>query len=153
MPDHPVRSGAPFDLDPEASAEVGRWFSLAAAAQQRWAAQQPRDLEIRCWPHHFDLGLFFLLDEDEDPETARSIGIGLSPGDGTIPEPYFYVSPYNRPKDRQADPPPPLPGPGHWHHQGFFAAVLTGTELLAAGSDPLATADRFLAQAVAAARQ
>ena len=34
----------------------------------------------RGWPHRFDIGLLISFDPAADPEEARSIGIGLSPG-------------------------------------------------------------------------
>ena len=61
-------------------------------------------------------------------ETARSVGIGLSPGDHYYPQPYVYVSPspHLKAADLWA-----LPPPGHWHTQGFVGAVATGDEILA----------------------
>ena len=73
---------------------------------------------VRCWPHHYDLGLLLLMDEG-DPETARSIGVGMSPGDGSYAEPYFYCTPWPVPS---ALPEAPA-GPMQWHTEGFTSLV------------------------------
>lgn len=71
------------------------------------------------WPHHFDLGGVIALGGQ------REIGIGLSPGDGTYDEPYFYVTPY---PVKPGVTMPPLAGGGHWSTH-FRGAVLTNLVL------------------------
>ncbi|TDJ25857.1 MAG: hypothetical protein E2O58_02190 [Gammaproteobacteria bacterium] len=128
----------PYALDPldryasvpaQALAELAEWFDLAAELLTGVADSlvdvSPGASPVRCWPHHFDIATLIRL-EPGDPETARSLGVGLSPGDGAYGEPYFYVTPW-----------PPLEGAasldlggvGHWHTEGFSAGVLTRTEL------------------------
>lgn len=79
---------------------------------------------IRCWPHHFDLATFVTL-EKGDAESAAGVGLGLSPGDASYAQPYFYIT---------LDPPPEskctVPAPGHWHNDGFKGMVVTADELL-----------------------
>ena len=60
------------------------------------------------------------------------VGVGLSPGDEAYREPYWYVSPYPRPENAAVS---PLPNGGRWHRDGFFAAVLTGGDLVSGGAD------------------
>jgi hypothetical protein len=60
-------------------------------------------------------------------ESARSVGIGVSPGDSSYAQPYAYVSPWPYP-DRATL--PPAPPPGHWHTEGFVAIVATGQAIL-----------------------
>ena len=48
-----------------------------------------------CWPHHFDIATLVKL-EDGQPANARSIGVGVSPGDEYYAQPYVYVSPWPR---------------------------------------------------------
>jgi len=44
---------------------------------------------VHLWPHHFDFSLeWFTGNADEQ------IGIGISPGDESSPEPYLYMNPY-----------------------------------------------------------
>ncbi len=132
--------------------ELSQWFSNAAGALQAIhdenASLRPGPSEVRCWPHHFDLATLTSLDEG-DAEEARSIGVGLSPGDGSYDEPYFYVSPWPYP---DADALPALPGIGTWNTDGFVAAVATGSEV-AAAPDQGAAALQFLQVTVNACKK
>ena len=115
--------------------EFARWFAAGAdllgefgagfAARHPGIAPGPG--AVRCWPHHFDLATLVRLDEGTS-KSARSIGIGISPGDESCQQPYLYVSPWPHLKPVDL---PALPPPGHWHTQGYVAAVATGEEILA----------------------
>lgn len=153
MPEHPVGDGARFSLDRHHTGELTRWFACGHGALRNATAREVGATEIRCWPHHFDLGSIIVLEPEKDPEEARSIGLGLSPGDGSYGEPYFYVSPYPKP---ESPPKPAFDGAGHWHDEGFFAAVLTATELLEGAASPgerEAVAGDFLKEAIAACHE
>lgn len=132
--------------------ELSQWFSNAAGALDAIHAEnaglRPGPSEVRCWPHHFDIATLISLD-DGGGEEARSIGVGLSPGDGTYDEPYFYISPWPYP---DADALPALPGIGAWNTDGFVAAVATGSEI-AAAPDQGAAALQFLQVAVNACKK
>lgn len=80
---------------------------------------------IRCWPHHFDLATLFVLEEG-DPETARSVGVGLSPGDGSYAEPYLYCTPWPTPSSL-----PEAPSPWSWHSEGFTSLVCVASAIAA----------------------
>lgn len=73
----------------------------------------------RCWPHHYDIGMLVTLEEG-DPESARSVGMGMSPGDEAIGTPYFYCSPWPPPDSDRLN---TLPQPSRWHTDGFTSAV------------------------------
>jgi hypothetical protein len=157
MPPHPVaQSGATFARPAaEAAEELARWYANLDRALREVQVDEEHATEPRCWPHHFDLGQLILLDPEKGAEAGRSIGIGLSPGDGTIPEPYVYCSPYPSPKDPEL---PDLDGAGRWHREGFFSAVLAGSDLAAAGAAGAAGAQAarlaaFLESAIAACRR
>lgn len=135
MPSHPVRdSGAAFEAPESALAELARWYANASTAINAIAREDERASNVRCWPHHFDLATLITLDPDRDPEQARSIGVGLSPGDDSYDEPYFYVNPWPRPKDDDKDDLPKLEHGFRWHTQGFVGAILRGSDLV--DSDP-----------------
>jgi hypothetical protein len=85
---------------------------------------------VRCWPHHFDIATLIDVSRGASGE-ARTIGVGLSPGDASYPEPYFYVTPWPAPADPALM---ALPGGGAWHRAGWFGAVLTGSAIFA-GAD------------------
>lgn len=127
LPEAPVAAGAPFEAPHESLRELGSWFAIGARALSKIAANQLEGAELRGWPHHFDLAALLSLDEGADAESARSVGAGLSPGDGSYDEPYFYVSPWPYPA---ADALPDLPDGAHWHTEGFTAATLTASSIL-----------------------
>lgn len=139
LPPAPVATGATFDTFEDLRdglAELERWIRGGAGILAQIADRELDGVELRGWPHHFDLAAFRVVDDGGDPETARSINVGLSPGDSTFNEPYFYVGPWPYPNPGEL---PELPGGARWHTEGFTAAVLTATSLLANGSDPLET--------------
>ncbi len=152
LPAHPIGTGAPFTAgDGKPFDELGRYFANLDRLLRRIEDRNPGASPVRCWPHHFDLATLILLDPEADPEHARSIGVGLSPGDGTYPEPYLYVLPWPKPEGHDL---PELAGGGRWHTEGWTGAVLEASSFTAAGSNG-AQAQRvedFLNSAVAASR-
>ena len=133
MPDHPVAKGAAYDCS-SAGRELGelaRWFTGSAELLEEFRAKTkgfgPGPTPLRCWPHHFDIATVVQL-EESNHESAKSVGVGVSPGDEFYAQPYVYVSPWPRFDGGEL---PPLPSPGHWHTQGFFGAVVAGEEILA----------------------
>lgn len=133
----------PYDLNIEArysefatlgagAAVLGEWYDYGLQGMQA-LVEQHRPVcvvppSVRCWPHHFDLGALFVL-EAGDPETARSIGVGLSPGDESFHEPYFYCSPYPAPDVEALRPPV---APVFWNSHGFVSLILRSSDLDAA---------------------
>ena len=106
------------------------WYSFAADLLSAFAATQdgltPGPSPVRCWPHHFDIATYVGL-EAGDSETARGIGVGLSPGDESYGQPYFYVTPWPH---LAASGLPTPPTPGHWHTAGFVGLIATATAVL-----------------------
>ncbi len=83
---------------------------------------------MRCWPHHFDIATYVQLEEGNF-ESAKGIGIGMSPGDESYDQPYFYINPWPHMDPQKL---PDAPVPGHWHTQDFVGAIATGGEVLTA---------------------
>jgi hypothetical protein len=73
-------------IEPDSAATLAEWFSLGDRALSEFAPEPVP----RLWPEHFDLGI-----------TVGRVNYGVSPGDATIPEPYAYVSPWERPSGEQ----------------------------------------------------
>jgi len=113
--------------DAPALDELARWYADAAHTLAGVAAAFAGASDVRCWPHHFDIAILLMRGGP-----GRTIGVGLSPGDDAYREPYWYVSPYPRPENPVVG---TLPSGGRWHRDGFFAAVLTGGDLLSGGAD------------------
>ncbi len=126
LPQHPVAAGEHFSMDDAASfVEVGRWFANADLVLRSVQEETPAASPVRCWPHHFDIATLIEVDRD----AKKSIGVGMTPGDGNYAEPYWYVTPWPYPA---ADKLPPLET-GTWHTDGWIGAVLTGSAVVAAG--------------------
>lgn len=150
MPSHPVAEGGAFAVDLAAASEVSRWFTHAQAVAVPAALALLDAAEIRVWPHHFDLGAlaFFAANGAEE---IPQVGFGLSPGDESIPEPYWYVTAYPVP---DAATRPPLPEGGSWEEEAFSGALLLGSTVVAAGLGPQqhARSATFLRAAIQACR-
>jgi hypothetical protein len=146
IPDHPIAAGAPFPAPTRNTAELARWFADGSALLRGIASQQPDAAPVRVWPHHFDAGSVLPLGAPYRGESP-SIGIGLSPGDEGIAEPYFYATLWPGP---DPDSLPPLPAGGRWQREGWTGAVLTGSEIVAAGdgAGQAAAASAFLTSAI-----
>jgi len=148
MPEHPVTSGAPFAFrDLAAPAELARYFANADRLLRKIQEHDPGASPVRCWPHHFDVATLIALDPGADPETARSIGVGLSPGDGERPEPYLYVLPWPKPEGKL----PALVG-GAWNTEGWVGAVMEAAEITGEAEGQRERVMRFLGSAIAACR-
>jgi len=148
IPQHPVSKGAVFRVDTASFHELSSYYGGAALVLSRLASDSPNASSVRCWPHHFDLATLITLDANGKNET-RTIAAGLSPGDGSYPEPYYYVTPH--PYLRAS-----LPGlaRGAWHMSGWTGAVLTGSDVVAlkTGDAERAGVEEFLDSAIAACR-
>jgi hypothetical protein len=82
-----VYSGGPkiaideqIEVDPEADRLLEDAFARGDSALRALA---PEAMPVQ-WPEHFDVGI-----------TIDEVNYGVSPGDGTIREPYAYVGPWN----------------------------------------------------------
>ena len=148
LPAHPYGAADRFTSPGRgAVAELARWLADGDAVLRSVAAGWPRSAPVRVWPHHFDVGS--VLPFGGGPtEDAPSVGIGLSPGDERIPEPYFYVTPWPTPSPSEEL--PTLPSGGRWHREGWTGAILSGSDVVAKGDGAAqaAAAKTFLTGAV-----
>lgn len=146
-------SGNPvnFDFfDADAFAEFARWMHDANLVLLDLSKASSSSTVPRVWPHHFDMGMLISPPAAGGGAPDQSIGVGLSPGDGSYPDPYWYVSPHPQPEGAL----PPLSS-GHWHTAGWTGAVLSADEIWDAGSasDQESLVRSYLESTVAAARQ
>lgn len=133
IPDHPVTSGAIYDVEPHgaAMAEFCRYYSNAQlvleSLRQSYLEVTPGPNPVRLWPHHFDIAVLVTL-EDKDPEVAKAFGFGFEPGDHSCEQPYFYTYPW--PRSQRPETLPELAGGGQWTPAGtWFGTLLTGETL------------------------
>lgn len=150
LPVHPVAKGGRFAGDPGLP-ELARWYANAAAVLERFQRETPGAGALFCWPHHFDLATLVALETDARGEPLRTLGVGLSPGDAFIDEPYWYVNHAPETSRREL----PALACGEWFRVGWVGAVLRGSALVSAGAAAAQQArlDAYLASAVAASRQ
>jgi hypothetical protein len=104
--------GTPLVLHVE-SVELAKYYANANLLLDPWAsAASP----VRLWPHHFDIAVLLT-----GPKRGQTIGVGMSPGDSSYEEPYWYVTPWPYPSLIGL---PPLVGGGEWHVSEWVGAVL-----------------------------
>jgi hypothetical protein len=127
FPDHPLGHGARFDayqFIPERW-ELTLYYANTFPLLQEIVTETEDATPIHIWPHHFDMAILIDVPGKKDGE-SMTIGVGLSPGDETYPEPYWYVSPYPYPP---TDNLPPLSSQGFWHTHPWVGAILTASRL------------------------
>ena len=104
-----------LDLDTEASRVLADWYQLGWRVLDRVLGALPAAAApdvIQLWPEHFDAGTNAGL-----PNGSRT-GLGASPGDSYVDEPYLYIGPWG----------PQRPGDIEFWNAPF-GAVMTRTEL------------------------
>lgn len=148
LPDHPVASGKAFSHHGE-YAELARWFANADAALSSFAASDEAS-PVRCWPHHMDIATLVTVEPHADPEKAKSVGVGMTPGDESISEPYWYATPWPYPSGE--DGLPPLEGEGIWHTEGWVGALLKASDMMT-NADQENQVKRFLDSALKGSKQ
>ena len=144
LPPHPIAEGARYGdgLEDGALDALAGWLAQANTLLNNVRKTEDSS-PVRCWPHHLDIATLIVLD-DSDGEDARTIGVGLSPGDETYDAPYLYVTPWPYPDEGTL----PTLETGKWHIDGFTAAVLNGPAMTD-GADTQA----FVTQAVTACQK
>lgn len=153
LPEHELPAfpgkGQKFEyIDETAHKEIARWFNDANKVLQVVFRNEDDANPVRTWPHHFDMACLVTIDDYDDPR-ARSINVGMSPGDDNIDEPYLYVTPWPKPEDPEL---PPI-AEGMWHREGFFAAVLPMSKLRPGADAQLQQVTNFLDLAMEASKK
>ncbi|APB35015.1 hypothetical protein GlitD10_2672 [Gloeomargarita lithophora Alchichica-D10] len=146
FPDHPLAHGAAFATgQPEFRQLLIDHYALTHQQLTTLAQTYPQAPSPVIWPHHFDLATLIPLGAGTG-EANPAIGVGLSPGDGSYGEPYWYVSPWPYPQGEL----PAISAPATWHTQGWVGAVLRRSHL--ARDNHSAMVEAFIQEAVAVCR-
>ena len=148
MPRHGIAEGTQFTEGRQAHKEIANWFQTANDVLSDIARKHPGATPVRCWPHHFDIATLIQIDSPDAGEQARSIGVGMSPGDTSYQEPYWYVTPWPYPGVTTLE---DLPE-GAWQTSGWTGAVLTATRIVreVTSEDQTHLISLFLEAAIAA---
>jgi hypothetical protein len=126
FPDHALAHGASFDASQDlVLGELTNYYANTYQLLQEIITTTDDASAIHIWPHHFDMATLVMLPGNRDG-TPLTIGVGLSPGDTSYNEPYWYVSPYPYPDITSL---PALDGDGFWHTQHWVGAVLPTSRL------------------------
>ncbi len=128
--------------------DLADYYANANAILQEIVEQENGASPVLIWPHHFDIATLITIPNQINGETL-TVGVGLSPGDSSYDQPYWYVTPYPYPEDISNL--PTLDGNGTWHTSGWVGAVLTASQF----GEPNASIDQiktFLNSAIAACK-
>ncbi len=87
-----IEPDAPLLVDRDAALVLADWYALGAALLNDLRAAHPEiaSTDAQLWPEHFDLGC-----ELGDADAGTRASYGVSPGDGSLAEPYLYVGPWD----------------------------------------------------------
>jgi hypothetical protein len=148
FPDHPLAHGACFDAS-QASALSALANDYARTHQllETIIANTEDASAVRIWPHHFDIATLIMLPGIRNGQPL-TVGVGMSPGDVSYPEPYWYVSPSPDPDPAHL---PALDGSGFWHTQDWVGAILKASQLPPESTAQTQQIERFLQSALNAA--
>jgi hypothetical protein len=126
FPDHPLAHGAAFEASQAgALRELTDYYANTQPLFQAIIATTEGATAAHIWPHHFDMATLITLPGTKNG-SPLTVGVGLSPGDTSYPEPYWYVSPYPYPDTASL---PALGSLGFWHTQHWVGTVLPASQL------------------------
>ena len=153
LPEHPLDpagEGAAFGgWSQLALDELTRWYANGALALAELRSHDARAGEVLCWPHHFDIATLIAVERERPDEptspVVRSVGVGMTPGDGSYADAYWYVNCWPLPSPETKL--PALAGGGIWHREGWVGGVLTATALRDPQAEKFAA---FMGSAIAA---
>lgn len=120
-----VFEGGKFKVEnTQAFHELSDYFTNADLILRSYINELTNATPVRCWPHHFDIASLLNIGQVK----LQSIGIGLSPGDNSNNEPYFYVTMWPYPDLEKIS----LPdiSIGKWNVDGWIGASLTASEII-----------------------
>jgi hypothetical protein len=148
---------APQTYDPDMAMQYFQALAQIDALFKQFQGELRQETgPVQLWPHHIDLAMLWFsgrLAPGQDPANEEyadeQLNFGFSPGDDSIPAPYFYITAYPLPAGLTDI---ALPAGARWHTAGFTAAILPYAELVGApgAGEKLLTFLRTVQQAGAA---
>ncbi len=126
--DSPQLNGEKFQAnDPDVTMELMKYFHNTFKVLREFKKSRELNSEVYVWPHHFDEALTVMIKDTGDPETNSTITLGMSPGDESIQEPYFYVSTWPHVLTSQL---PLLENGAIWVEEEWTGSVFLSSELI-----------------------
>lgn len=126
FPDHSLAHGASFDASQAlALRELTDYYITTDRLLQTIVTTNENASAVHIWPHHLDIAALITVPGTQNGHPL-TVGLGLSPGDTSYLEPYWYVSPYPYPDIANL---PILDGQAFWHTQHWVGAVLRSSQL------------------------
>ncbi len=109
------------------TSELNQLLELRILAQnvlKEFLNSKKIESDIRIWPHHFDTGAFFQLNDGSE----KSIGLGMAIPDSVCDKHYFYISGYT---GHDAIDTTGFKGLtyGEWRNNGFNGAILNASAI------------------------
>jgi hypothetical protein len=147
FPDSDLARSATFSRQFPTSS-LADYYANANQVLQALTQSEPLASPVRIWPHHFDMATLISIPSEITGE-EKTIGVGLSPGDSSYEEPYWYVTPYPYPDNISNL--PALDGNGSWHTSHWVGAVLTASQFVSPNAS-IAQIKTFLNSAIAACK-
>lgn len=127
LADHSLDSGGTYGTaEAKSRKEFARYYSNVTPFLEVVYDTHSQASPVRCWPHFFDIATLLTFEQKGTSDKA-TIGVGLSPGDATFPEPYVYVSLWPHPLKESL---PSLIAPAFWQTEGFTAVILRSGDLI-----------------------
>jgi hypothetical protein len=134
-------STEPRPYDRAAAARFWQALPQIDAAFKRLKAEHRGESgPVMLWPHGFDLALLLFTgrqipgtDPADEEASDEQMNFGFAPGDGAIPEPYFYATAFPTPAGFVGA---SLPAGASWHTHGWNGAVLRYSALRAMDDPP-----------------
>lgn len=124
IPVNGIENGEVFKVkNNNAFTELAKYYSNADLILRTYTNNLSNATPVRCWPHHFDIATLLNIGN----EKLQSIGVGLSPGDFSHSQPYFYVTMWPYPELNEIS--FPELSVGKWQSSGWIGAALTSDEL------------------------
>lgn len=126
--DSPQLNGEKFQAhDPDVVMELMKYYHNTFKVLRAFKKSRNINSEVYVWPHHFDEALTVLIKDTGDPETNSTITLGMSPGDESIAEPYFYVSTWPHVLTSQF---PMLKNGAIWVEEEWTGSVFLSSEII-----------------------
>ncbi len=114
------------DYDPATASEIFRSYSLVDNIFKKYKGTITQETSpVQLWPHHMDVA--FTIYTPSVKDNLEQVGFGYLTGDESVPEPYFYISPWPEIEDIDKV---KLLDDARWNTEGWQGVVLKYADLI-----------------------